>query len=75
MGNLFHHVFAVISVALGVLMVIMGSIWILQGLGIAFLDSFMANDIQWSVYGAILAMVGLGHIYWTATRGRAFPRG
>ena len=72
MGNLFHHVFAVISVALGVLLVVMGSIWILQGLGIAFLDSFMANDIQWSVYGALLALVGLGQVIWTATRGRYF---
>ena len=72
MGNLFHHVFAVISVALGVLMIVMGSVWILQGLGIAFLNSFMANDIQWSIYGAILAAVGLGHIIWTATRGRHF---
>ncbi|MEO5707420.1 MAG: hypothetical protein ABIT10_07855 [Alteraurantiacibacter sp.] len=74
MSTLFHHVFAVISVALGVLLVIMGGVWILQGLGIAFLDSFMANDIQWSVYGAILAAVGVGHIVWTATRGRAYRR-
>ncbi len=72
MGKLFHHVFAVVSVALGVLMIMMGCIWVLQGLGIAFLDSFMANDIQWSVYGVILALVGVGHIYWTATRGRAY---
>jgi len=75
MGKAFHHVFAIISVALGVLMVIMGSVWVLQGLGIAFLDSFMANDIQWSIYGAILALVGLGHIVWTATRGRYFRMG
>jgi len=73
MAKAFHHVFAIISVALGVLLMIMGCIWVLQGLGIAFLDSFMANDIQWSVYGALLALVGLGHIVWTATRGRAYP--
>lgn len=72
MRSLFHHVFAVISVAIGALMVIMGSIWILQGLGIAFLDSFMANDIQWTYYGACLALVGVGHIIWTATRARYF---
>lgn len=75
MGRLFHHVFAVISVALGVLLVVMGGVWILQGLGIAFLDSFMANDIQWSVYGAILAAVGVGHIVWTSSRGRAYQKG
>ena len=75
MGKLYHHVFAVISVALGVLAVIIGSIWVLQGLGIAFLESFMANQIQWSVYGVILALVGVGHIYWTYTRGRAYNLG
>jgi len=73
-GNLFHHVFAVISTALGIAMVIIGSIWILQGLGIAFLESFMANQIQWTYYGACLALVGLGHIIWTATRGRYFRK-
>jgi hypothetical protein len=72
MGKLFHHVFAVVSVALGILMVVMGSIWMLQGLGIAFLNSFMANQIQWTYYGAILALVGLGHVVWTVTRGRYF---
>ena len=72
MNKVFHHVFAVVSVALGVLMVVMGSIWILQGLGIAFLESFMANAIEWSFYGAILALVGLGQIYWVATRARYF---
>ncbi len=72
MGKLFHHVFAIISVAIGALMVVMGSIWMLQGLGIAFLDSFMANQIEWTYYGAMLAAVGLGHVVWTATRGRYF---
>ncbi len=75
MGKLFHHVFAVVSVALGVLLVVMGGIWVLQGLGIAFLDSFMANDIQWSVYGAILVVVGIGQIVWSATRGRFYRAG
>ena len=72
MGSLFHHVFAVISTAIGVLMIVMGSIWVLQGLGIAFLDSFMANQIQWTYYGACLALVGIGRVIWTATRGRYF---
>ena len=72
MNSLFHHVFAVISVALGVLMAVMGSIWVLQGLGIAFLNSFMANQIQWSIYGAILVVLGIGEIYWVATRARYF---
>ena len=49
-------------------MVAMGGIWILQGFNIAFLDSFMANDKQWALWGAILALVGAGQVYWSNTR-------
>ena len=50
-------------------MVCMGAVWILQGLDIAFQgDSFMAGAPQWAVYGAILALVGLGQAIWSVTR-------
>ncbi len=69
MGSAFNIVMKVVSTLLGVLMVCMGGIWILQGLNIAFLEgSFMANQIEWSFYGALLALVGLGEIVWTNTR-------
>ena len=58
MGKVFNTVFKVVSTLIGVLMVVFGAIWILQGLNIAFLDIFMANQKQWAVYGAILALVG-----------------
>ncbi|MEY2943371.1 MAG: hypothetical protein RLY97_1385, partial [Pseudomonadota bacterium] len=35
---------------------------------IAFLNSFMANDKQWALWGAILASVGAALIYWGNTR-------
>jgi len=68
MSELLNGVFRAVSSLLGLVMVLMGGIWILQGLGIAFLDSFMANQIQWSVYGTLLALVGLGQIWWSNTR-------
>ena len=68
MGTLFGALFKIISTLIGLLMVVMGAIWILQGLNIAFLDSFMANQRQWAVYGAILAVVGLGQAIWSITR-------
>jgi hypothetical protein len=69
MGSLFNGVFKVISALIGVLMVCMGGIWILQGLNIAFLQgSFMAGAPQWAVYGAILALVGIGQVIWSVTR-------
>ena len=70
MGGLFHIVMKVVSTLLGVLMVCMGGIWVLQGLNIAFLDSFMAGDPQWAVYGAILVVFGIGQVIWSATRRR-----
>ena len=70
MGKLFSIAMQTISTLLGVLMVCMGGIWVLQGLNIAFLDSFMAGDPQWAVYGAILVVVGIGQVIWSVTRRR-----
>jgi hypothetical protein len=70
MGGAFHIVMKIVSTLLGVLMVCMGGVWILQGLNIAFLQSFMAGDPQWAVYGAILLLFGLGQVAWSATRRR-----
>jgi hypothetical protein len=70
MGGIFHLVMKTVSTLLGVLMICMGSIWVLQGLNVAFLDSFMANDPQWAVYGTILALFGFGQVYWSFTRQR-----
>ena len=68
MSEVLNGVFRVISSLLGLCMVAMGGIWILQGLNIAFLDSFMADQIEWAVYGAILLLVGLGQVWWSNTR-------
>ena len=39
-----------------------GPAWLLQG--------FMVNDIRWTYYGAILAVVGVAEIVWSNTRRR-----
>lgn len=70
MGKLFSIVMQVVSTLIGGLMICMGGIWILQGLNIAFLDSFMAGDPQWAIYGAILLLVGIGQVVWSVTRKR-----
>ena len=70
MGGLFHGVMKVVSTLLGLLMICLGGIWILQGLNIAFLDSFMAGDPQWAIWGAILALFGVGQAVWSITRKR-----
>jgi hypothetical protein len=70
MGSLFNIVMRVVSTLLGLMMICMGGIWVLQGLNIAFLDSFMAGDPQWAIYGAILAVLGVGQVIWSTTRPR-----
>lgn len=70
MSEVYNGVMRAFSSLLGLLAAMMGGIWILQGLNIAFLDSFMANDKQWALWGAILALVGAGQLYWSNTRVR-----
>jgi hypothetical protein len=68
MGNLFNLVMRGISTLIGLLMVAMGCVWILQGLNIAFLHSFMAGELKWAFYGATLAAVGVCQIVWSQRR-------
>ena len=68
MAKIFNTVMQVVSTLLGVLMVCFGGIWILQGLNIAFLDSFMAGDPQWALWGSLLALFGLANVIWSNTR-------
>ncbi len=66
----FNIIMRIVSSLLGVLMVCMGGIWMLQGLNIAFLNSFMAGNIRWTFYGAILAAFGIAQVVWSNTRQR-----
>lgn len=68
MGNLFNLAMRGVSTLIGLLMTVMGGIWILQGFNIAFLDSFMAGNVRWAGYGAILALVGIGQVIWSNSR-------
>jgi len=49
----------IILSVVGVLMVLMGTIWFLQGVNI-LPGSFMTGQIRWAVYGGATAVVGLG---------------
>ena len=52
----------------GVVMVLMGSIWFLQGINI-LPGSFMTGQLRWAVYGGIADAVALALLV-TANRGR-----
>jgi hypothetical protein len=67
----FNIVMRIFSTLLGLLVILMGLIWIGQGLHIgpaAIMQGFMVNNPQWALYGAILALLGVGLVIWTNTR-------
>ena len=57
-----------ISTLVGLLLILMGCVWVLQGLNVAFLDSFMAGDPQWAVYGCIAVLLGILQVAWSNSR-------
>ena len=68
MRSVFNIVMCVVSSLMGLLMVALGGVWVLQGLNLAFKVGFMVGDPKWTLYGAILALFGIGQIVWTNTR-------
>lgn len=70
MRNMFNIVMRIISSLLGLLMIFMGSVWILQGLNLYFRVGFMVGDKRWVLYGALLVLVGVGQVIWSNTRRR-----
>ena len=68
MRNAFNLIMRGVSTLLGVAMVAMGIVWMLQGLDLAFRVGFMVGDYHWTLYGAILALVGIGQVIWSNTR-------
>jgi hypothetical protein len=74
MSRAFDLVMRFVTSLLGLLMIVMGAIWMMQGLGrgpAAIMQGFMVNDLRWTLYGAILALVGIGEIVWSNTRIRS----
>jgi hypothetical protein len=49
----------IVSNVLGVLCLLLGCVWILQGVNV-LPGSFMSGQMKWAIYGAILALVGIG---------------
>jgi hypothetical protein len=70
----FDVVMRIVTSLIGLTMIGSGSVWMMQGLGVgpaAIMQGFMVNDIRWTFYGAILAIVGIAEIVWSFMRGRA----
>ena len=76
MRTLLNLVGRIISTSLGVVVICLGAVWILQAFDVAFNTprvpggpvSFMVNNHQWAVYGALAVVVGVGQVIWSNTR-------
>lgn len=63
----------IVTTLVGLLMILTGCVWALQGLGTgpaAIMQGPMVNDIRWTYYGAILAVVGIAEIVWSWMRAK-----
>lgn len=69
----FDMIMRIVTTLVGLLMILMGCVWAMQGLGVgpdAIMQGFMVNDIHWTFYGAILAVVGVAEIVWSWMRAK-----
>ncbi len=57
-----------VSTLIGVVMIAMGGVWMLQGLNVAFRVGFMVGDYHWTIYGALLALIGVAEVIWSNSR-------
>jgi drug/metabolite transporter superfamily protein YnfA len=73
MHAVFNAIMRVVSSLIGLLMVAMGTVWMLQGLNLAFRVGFMVGDRRWVLYGAILALIGVAQVVWSNTRQISHP--
>jgi hypothetical protein len=70
MWRTFNVMMRIISSLIGIAMILAGTVWILQGLNLAFRVGFMVGDFHWTIYGAILALVGIAQVIWSNARRR-----
>ena len=76
MRNTFDVVGRIISTLFGVVTICLGVVWTLQAFDLAFNTpmvpggpvSFMVNNYQWAVYGAIAMVIGVGQVVWSNSR-------
>ena len=68
MRGAFNLLMRIVSSLIGLAMVAMGTVWILQGLDLAFRVGSMVGQRRWVLYGAILALVGIAQVIWSNTR-------
>jgi hypothetical protein len=59
-----------IRAVLGIILALVGLVWIGQGTGLLKGGSFMVGDARWAIIGAVLVVAGLGLLVWSVRRVR-----
>ena len=59
-----------VGLIIGVLLVLMGCVWILQGINV-LPGSFMTGQMQWAAYGAVAVIAGACLVVWSRRKGQA----
>jgi hypothetical protein len=67
----FNILMRIVNSLIGIAMILMGTVWMLQGLNLAFRVGFMVGDFHWTIYGAILTLVGIAEVIWSNSRQRS----
>ena len=52
---------------IGVLLVLVGGVWFLQGINV-LPGSFMSGNSQWAINGGIAIVIALGLLFWANRR-------
>ncbi len=60
----------IVLTIVGVLLVLVGGVWFLQGINV-LPGSFMTGNPQWAVNGGIAIVIGLGLLFWANRRKKA----
>jgi hypothetical protein len=68
MWKTFNVAMRIVTSLIGIAMILVGGVWILQGLNLAFRVGFMVGDPHWTIYGAIMALVGVAEVVWSNAR-------
>jgi hypothetical protein len=54
---------------IGVLLVLMGVVWFLQGINVLQGSAVMSGQSQWAWYGGLVALIGIGLLVFSNRRG------
>ena len=57
----------IVMIVAGVLCLLLGCVWILQGVNI-LPGSFMTGQTKWAIYGALLVIIGIGLLFSASRR-------